>query len=136
MTKKFKSILTITAVVVLACAMAAMAFAATATKFGAFNTNGYTGTYNAELTVTNKRTDASLNVTIKKNPGFLPNDGAVIIGDVISNGDSVGQLYDTGLTACDTYCTYSSEHGYSDVTATCTYYYYYNTLCTLKETAE
>ena len=136
MNRKIKSILTITAVVVLACAMAAIAFAATATKFGAFNTNGYTGTYNAELTVTNKRTDASLNVTIKKNPGFLPNDGATIECTVVRSRGELGYFNESGLTECEGFCTYTSSGGYSDVTATCTYYYYYNTLCTLTETTE
>ena len=58
MSKKIKLLVTVTAVVILACAMAATAFAVSQT--GKVNTNGYIGNYSANLQTTKERTDASL----------------------------------------------------------------------------
>lgn len=136
MNKKLKFILTITAVVVLACAMAAMAFAATATKFGAFNTNGYTGTYNAELNVTKERTDASLKNTIKQGPGFVSTAASTVSCEVWMGNIMLGSFYDAGATECEGYCEYKSNNGYTGIVATCEYHFYSKLLCTLTEEPE
>lgn len=136
MTKKLKSILTITAVVVLACAMAATVFAATATRFGPFITNGYSGEYNAVLNVTKERTDASLKNTIKQGPGFVSTAASTVSCVVMGDNDRIGHFFNAGATECEGYCIYDSNDGYDKVVATCEYHFYSKLLCTLTEEPE
>ncbi len=131
MSKKIKLLVTVTAVVILACAMAATAFAVSQT--GKVNTNGYIGNYSANLQTTKERTDASLKVDIRIGPGYVSTAASTVSCVVKSGTSEIGHFFNAGSTECEGYCTYGSGEGYTNVTATCEYHFYNDLLCTLTE---